>query len=76
MRYFVTKYDRAVYVVIVNTELDFVTFYPHTTYLRKETSFWLHYYNNRLDYDNGVFEICENQFNKFKDKGVLPINYD
>ncbi len=71
--------------VIILDDSDRATTFPdrgrtYSTY----KSDWLDFYNRKRNNSSQIlrddniltFEICENQFNKFKEQGIIPINWD
>ena len=66
-------------VIIIDENSSRVTLFPPRTNYSMYRSDWLDYYKgkkNNPSSDRLIFEICENQFRKFRDRGVTPINWD
>ena len=83
MRYFYytnTNNDEST-VIIIDENRSCVTLFPDRSKYSMHKGDWLDYYRGKKEnpesYRDGlIFEICENQFKKFKDHGVKPINWD
>jgi hypothetical protein len=68
-------------VIIVDENRSCVTLFPDRSNYSMHKSDWLDYYRGKKEHpesytDRFIFEICENQFKKFKNHGVMPINWD
>lgn len=81
MRYFYYTNDNTGLstVVIVDETADLVTLYPEEGRLNysHNTRDWLGHYKC-LDTagKRNMYEICENQFKKFKEQKIVPVNWD
>ena len=68
-------------VIIVDEKSNAVKLFPGRVSYSDEKSVWLTYYNKQKLYhinkeDAEIYKICENQYKKFVDKGIVPINWD
>ena len=68
-------------VIIIDENRSCITLFPDRTHYSMQKNDWLGYYRQKKespDYykERIIFEICENQFKKFKEQGVKPINWD
>lgn len=84
MRYFFYRkpFTTEKTAVIVDENSSRVILFPTAgrNYYSIDKSTWISYYKDVKLYppegDQPIFEICENQFKKFKEKGVIPTNWD
>ena len=80
MRYFcyIENGNKTKTTVIKMNETAFVEFYPERAGWTCSKSYLLSLYeiSKRSTNDWKMFEICENQFNKFKNKGITPENWE
>ena len=67
-------------VIIVDGGSDVTTTFPNRGHYSKSKKDWLDYYQYIKDSndvaDGNIYEICENQFKKFAEKGVVPENWN
>jgi hypothetical protein len=80
MRYFyyTNTYTGISTVIIFDENSVHVTLYPERPegYSRYKCD-WLNYYENLSPEEKKcMYEICENQFRKFKEHGTIPNNWD
>lgn len=76
--YYTNENNNTSTVIIVDENSDVVTLFPQRTNYSFHKYDWISYYNQKRT-DNGrslMFEICENQFKKFKEHGTVPLNWD
>jgi hypothetical protein len=86
VRYFcyIKKYPAESTVVIVDESDERVTLFPDRTGYSYRKQAWLDCYTRecgrRNDEDDDeeikIYEICENQFKKFAEKGIVPENWE
>ena len=66
--------------IIIDEETNKIQSYPAfnaNTSLSK--SLWLSFYRDettQIRRNPRIFQMCENQFKKFRDKGITPMNFD
>lgn len=80
MRYFFYT-DSVSTVIIVDEKAGNVMFYPERGYrYSSDKQCWMDYYSRRKEEGGNnkqpMFEICENQFKKFKELSITPQNWD
>jgi hypothetical protein len=66
-------------VVIVDESSDRVTLYPEegrTNYSHSKSDWLCHHRNLDANGRKNMYEICENQFKKFKEQKIVPVNWD
>lgn len=72
--------DRNPTAVIINENDANVILLPHREAWTKSKDTWRFLRQRKKDNPptdgDEVFEICENQFRKFKEQGIIPINVD
>lgn len=84
MRYFFySKNGGEKTIIIVDESSHSVKLYPseNRVWYAHEKSSWLDYHKRMKEShvppgEPPIFEICENQFKKFKEKGIIPENWD
>jgi hypothetical protein len=75
--YYTNERTKISTVIIVDERSEEVSLFPtegRNDYSTLRDS-WLRHYE-RLDDRKFMFEICENQFKKFVEKGIVPENWD
>jgi hypothetical protein len=66
-------------VVIVDERSDRVTLWPEegrTNYSHSKSDWLQHYGGLNVNGRKNMYQICENQFKKFRDRGTVPDNWD
>ncbi len=80
MRYFfyTRPYDdREQTVIIIREPSSQIETFPLRYGYSISKAEWLGYYNGEKAMKSGnIFEICHNQFLKFKEQGITPMNWD
>lgn len=65
---------------MIDESSDYIKLYPEEDWNAGYSHYkynWVRYYERcKQDTIKQVFEICENQFKKFKENGIIPMDWD
>ena len=81
MRYFfyteLHRSNKSSTIIIVDENPSTVKLFPdHLHGFSKRKQDWLGFYDARKKHKSDIFEICENQYKKFVEKGIKPEDWD
>ena len=64
-------------VIIIDENSPTIRLFPdHLHGFSKRKQDWLGFYDARKKHKSDIFEICENQYKKFVEKGIKPEDWD